>query len=119
MNHIFRNTRFTSAALSGLLLLVSAASAHARSVEMEVNGLVCAFCAQGIQKTLGKFPAADGVFVSLENRLVAVQLKDGQDIADEELKAAVTSAGYTTVKVERSDATLEQIRARVKEKTGD
>lgn len=87
--------------------------AQARSIELEVNGLVCAFCAQGIQKSLKKFPATEDVFVSLEHRLVAVQLKDGQDIEDAALQGAITDAGYTTIKIERSDTPLADIRARV------
>jgi copper chaperone CopZ len=95
------------------LLLVLSANARARSVEMEVNGLVCAFCAQGIQKAIRKFPATQDVFVNLEHRIVAVELKDGQDIPDEQLRGAVTDAGYATVRIERTQATLDDIRARV------
>ena len=104
-----------------LLLLGVASTAQARSVEMEVNGLVCAFCAQGIQKAIRKFPATQDVFVDLDHRVVAVQLKDGQDVSDEALRAAVTDAGYATVRIERSDATLDVIRARIKaqEPAGD
>jgi copper chaperone CopZ len=56
---------------------------HLRTVtaatnEMNVKGLVCAFCAQGIEKKLGKLPATADVVVSLEQRLVADALKDGQ-----------------------------------------
>lgn len=102
------------------LLLAFAGLAQARSIEVEVNGLVCAFCAQGIQKSLKKFPATEEVFVSLEHRLVAVQLKDGQDIADEALRTAITDAGYTTVNIQRSDTPLAAIRDRVKaEQPGD
>lgn len=102
-------------------LLVAVTTAQARSVEMEVNGLVCAFCAQGIQKAIRKFRATQDVFVSLEHRIVAVQLKDGQDIPDERLRAAVTDAGYSTVRIVRSDDSLEAIRARVRsqERGGD
>ncbi|MGH8516707.1 MAG: heavy-metal-associated domain-containing protein [Panacagrimonas sp.] len=104
-----------------LLSLLVASAAHARSVEMEVNGLVCAFCAQGIQKAIRKFPATQDVFVNLDHRVVAIQLKDGQDIPDGDLRAAVTDAGYSTVRIERSDATLDAIRARIKsqEPAGD
>ena len=98
------------------VLLAATTAAPARSVEMEVNGLVCAFCAQGIQKAIRKLPATQDVFVSLEHRIVAVQLKDGQDIPDEQLRGAVTDAGYATVRIERSDATLDAIRARVEAK---
>src|SRR5688500_10576039 len=95
-------------ALAGVSTLASA-----ETIEMDVNGLVCAFCAQGVEKTLKAFPAADGVFVSLEHRLVAVHLKDGQDIGDAALRKAITDAGYKLVASRRTEASLADIRARV------
>ncbi|WP_313912754.1 heavy-metal-associated domain-containing protein [Tahibacter sp.] len=100
-----------SIVLLGLLLSVAAS---ATTIEMEVNGLVCAFCAQGIEKTLKGFPATDAVLISLEHRLVAVALKDGTDIGDAELRRALTEAGYTVVGIRRTDASLETLRAGVK-----
>jgi len=85
----------------------------AKTIEMDVNGLVCAFCAQGIEKTLKGFPATEHVFVSLEHRIVAVELKDGQDIDDAALKEAITDAGYALVKIRRTDETIAAIRERV------
>ncbi len=105
-----KTTRFALLMLS----LLAAGAVQARSVEMEVNGLVCAFCAQGIQKAIRKLPGTQDVFVNLDHRVVAVQLKDGQDVPDEVLRAAVTDAGYSTVRIQRSDATLDAIRARIK-----
>ena len=72
-------------------LLAAANAASAKSIEMDVNGLVCAFCAQGISKTMKAFPAADGVYVSLEHRLVAVR---------------------------RTDESLEQVKARAAKRKG-
>jgi mercuric ion binding protein len=97
-----------------LLALIGFASvASAKTIEMDVNGLVCAFCAQGIEKTFKGFPATAGVFVSLEHRIVAVQLKDGQDISDAALTKAITDAGYKLVAIHRTDETLDAIRTRV------
>jgi mercuric ion binding protein len=96
-----------------LALLGFASIASARTIEMDINGLVCAFCAQGIEKTLKGFPATAGVFVSLEHRIVAVQLKDGQDIADAALTTAITNAGYKLVAIRRTDETLDALRERV------
>jgi mercuric ion binding protein len=87
--------------------------ASAKTIEMDVNGLVCAFCAQGISKTMKTFPASDGVLVSLEHRIVAVHLKDGQDIADAELRKAITNAGYKLVAVRRTEESLDDIKARI------
>lgn len=97
------------------LLVGFASIASAKTIEMDVNGLVCAFCAQGIEKTLKGFPATEGVFVSLEHRIVAVQLKDGQDIADTALTKAITDAGYKLVAIRRTDEPLNAVRARVKQ----
>ena len=94
------------------LLLSFSSMVSAKTIEMDVNGLVCAFCAQGIQKTLKAFPAAEAVYVSLENRIVAVQLKEGSDIDDATLRKAITDAGYTVVAIRRTDASLEDIRQR-------
>jgi len=99
--------------LAFLALAGASSFASAKTIEMDVNGLVCAFCAQGISKTMKSFPASDGVFVSLEHRLVAVHLKDGQDIADAQLRKAITDAGYKLVAVRRTEASLADIKARV------
>ena len=96
-----------------MLLLATSPLAAAKTVVMDVNGLVCAFCAQGIQKSMKAFPATAGVYVSLEHRIVAVQLKDGQDIADADLRKAITNAGYTLVKLRRTEQTLDQVKADV------
>ena len=82
---------------------------------MNVNGLVCAFCAQGIEKQLRKFPATDDVVVSLEQKLVAVALKDGQDIPDAELRRALTNAGYTVKGIQRTDTPIAELRERRKQ----
>ena len=36
------------------LAMLGAPSAYAATIEMNINGLVCAFCAQGIEKKLRK-----------------------------------------------------------------
>jgi copper chaperone CopZ len=97
------------------LLLLASASAQAATIEMNVNGLVCGFCAQGIAKQLRKFPATADVIVSLEHKLVAVALKDGQDISDTELRRALTNAGYTVKAIQRTETPLVELRERLKQ----
>lgn len=104
----------TAALVAACLSFTAAASGAPRTIEMKVDGLVCAFCAQGISKKLGKMDATQDVLVSLENGLVAVALKPGQDIADAELRSSLTDAGYTVKTIERKDEDLEQVRARLK-----
>jgi copper chaperone CopZ len=97
------------------LLILAASVARAATIEMNVNGLVCAFCAQGIEKKLRKLPATADVVVSLEQRLVAVALKDGQDIPDADLRNALKDAGYTVTAIQRTDTPIDAIRARLKQ----
>jgi len=101
------------AALATLVMGI-AITANAATIEMEVNGLVCAFCAQGIEKKLRAFPATSDVVVSLEERLVAVSTKEGQDIGDDELRRALTDAGYTVIGIRRADESIDAVRARLK-----
>src|ERR1700739_1148602 len=97
------------------LPLLASALAQGATIEMNVNGLVCAFCAQGIEKHLRKFPATADVVVSLEQKLVAVALKDGQDIPDAELRRALTNAGYTVRAIQRTKTSLAALRGRLKQ----
>lgn len=101
--------------LFGMFLLAVGVHASAETIEMKVNGLVCGFCAQGIEKTLRKNPATADVLVSLENRLVALSTKEGADIPNEELTKALTDAGYEVKEIERTSSSLDSLRARFKE----
>jgi copper chaperone CopZ len=102
-------------ALAVFLLTIAVTTGTAATIEMTVNGLVCAFCAQGIEKKLRKFPATDEVVVNLEHRLVAVALKDGQDISDTDLRKALTDAGYTVKAIARTETPIADVRDRLKQ----
>lgn len=103
-----------------LAVLVAAAAlslgAQAKTVKMEVNGMVCAFCAQGIDKKLRAMAPTRGVLVSLEHKVVAVELKDGQDIPDDTLRTTLKDAGYDVTSIARVDESVDTIRKAVKAK---
>lgn len=99
-----------------LVALLALSSAHAATIELTVNGLVCGFCAQGIEKTLRKNAATDDVFVSLENRLVAIATKPDTDIADDVLRKALQNAGYDVKAIARTDRSLQSLREQMKAK---
>jgi copper chaperone CopZ len=90
--------------------LLAGAAASAATIEMKVHGLVCGFCAQGIEKILRENPATDGVVVSLENKLVVVTTREGTDISDAVLTKAITEAGYSVKGITRTTRTLEEVR---------
>ena len=89
-------------------------TALADTIEMKVYGLVCAFCAQGIEKTLRRNPATEDVVVSLENKLVAISTKPGADIPDAALKQALTDSGYDVKGILRTQRSIAEIRAALK-----
>jgi copper chaperone CopZ len=98
-------------------LAFTSAIAAADTIEMKVYGLVCAFCAQGIEKTLRKNPATDDVVVSLEHQLVAISTHSGQDIPDADLTKALTDAGYDVKGISRTQRPMAEVRAGLKQAT--
>ena len=100
-----------------LTLALMSVDAVAGTIEMKVNGLVCSFCAQGIEKTLRRNPAVSDVVVSLEDRLVAVEVKPGQDISDQDLRKALTDSGYDVKEISRTQTSLSDVRERLKKPT--
>ena len=95
--------------IASALSLFSFAS-HATTIEMKVHGMVCGFCAQGIEKSLRKNNATADVFVSLENQLVAVTIRDNADIPDAQLREAIENAGYDLKSIARTQRPMSEIR---------
>ena len=106
------NRLLMALALAGTTTLSFAAT----SVKVSVNGMVCAFCAQGIEKRLSKMPATKAVYVDLKQKVVAVEAKDGQTLDAKAITAEITDAGYDVTKLETLDQSLGEIRASLKAK---
>ncbi|MGZ3694958.1 MAG: heavy-metal-associated domain-containing protein [Bdellovibrionota bacterium] len=85
-----------------MTLISAPAFASHKHVSATVKGMVCGFCAQGIEKKFKADPAVESVKVSLETKLVQLSLRDGQDITDEAVKKVLLDAGYNTDKIERN-----------------
>src|SRR3982751_4713325 len=56
-----------------VIALLADGAANAGTIEMKVFGMVCVFCAQGIESNLRKNSAVSDVQVSLEKQLVVVK----------------------------------------------
>lgn len=96
--------------------LAATAAQAATTTKLTVNGMVCAFCAQGIEKKLKAMPQTEAVYVNLADKIVAVQVKDGQTLDVDKVRAEVKDAGYDVVKVETVADTVEALRAAAKSK---
>ena len=83
----------------------------ANSIKATVNGMVCAYCAQGIEKRLSKMDATKAVFVDLKGKTVVVELKDGMSIDQKLLAAEISDAGYDVIKFEPVQKSVEEFKA--------
>lgn len=104
-----------------MLTAMSPAVFAVTTLKAEVNGMVCAFCAKGIEKKLKALPEGQAAFVDLKSRVVAFQLKDGQNLSDETFNKVIQDAGYSVSKVERVSQTVAEIQAQLQksEKAGN
>lgn len=71
---------------------------------IEVRGLVCSFCAYGVEKALGKIEGlddsefGDGVFVDIDRQQVVLALVPDGPLPLAEIHAGVVKAGYDPVR---------------------
>lgn len=68
--------------------------AYAETIKASVNGMVCAFCATGIEKTFKAQHEVSDVKVDLETKLVTITTKDGQTLDDAKVEKIIKDAGY-------------------------
>lgn len=78
-----------------LVTALAAGQAETTHVFVQVKGLSCPFCVQGLEKRLKKLEAVESVSTSLKNGEAAVQLKPGRTVTEGELRQAVKKAGFT------------------------
>jgi copper chaperone CopZ len=95
-------------ALASVASLAPAAAAE--TLKLTVNGMVCSFCAQGIERRLSALPQTEAVYVNLVKKVVAVQAKDGQSLDAARVRHEVKEAGYHVVRTETVDQTVAEMR---------
>lgn len=81
------------------------------SIHAEVKGMVCAFCAKGINKKLRELDSTQDVWVDLKSRMVVVELKDQKTMSLEAFTKLIKDAGYDLANVEYINKTLVEIKA--------
>ncbi len=87
--------------LALITLTLISGTAYGETIKATVNGLVCAFCATGIEKTFKAQPAVDNVKVDLENKLVTIDTKSLEKLDDATITKLLTDAGYTVTNITR------------------
>ena len=93
-----------------IAMVLFSLNSYALTQKIEVLGMVCAFCAQGIEKSFGSDQNVMDVFVSLENYFVAIESKDGKSIDEKLIRTIITDAGYDVQKIEVVSDSVSEIR---------
>lgn len=79
-----------------------------RIVDVKVQGMVCDFCAQGIQKTVGKRDEVKNVKVDLDNQLISVQMKPNKNIDDKVLSDLILGNGFSIISINRKECKTQE-----------
>jgi copper chaperone CopZ len=81
-----------------LLLLSCPFAAFAEEstvLEIDVRGMVCAFCVEGLRSNLLELPGVKDVRVSLKRSLARIEIGEGRALDLDELKQTIIDAGFT------------------------
>ena len=70
-------------------------------ISVNVNGMVCDFCAQSIEKVFMKREEVKGINVNLDNQKVIIYLQEAVNIEDAVIDTIFEDAGYTVEKINR------------------
>ncbi|NQZ53918.1 MAG: heavy-metal-associated domain-containing protein [Piscirickettsiaceae bacterium] len=71
---------------------------QARTVEIEVYGMTCAFCIDSLERKFGKMKTVSKVEISLKQKKIRLETDESMP-SIEIIKQTVLDAGFTPVKV--------------------
>jgi copper chaperone CopZ len=74
---------------------------RSETILVQVNGLVCDFCARALEKIFAKREEVASFSVDLTSKVMTLGLKPGQVLDDAAIAELVKKAGYNVVKIER------------------
>lgn len=90
---------------AAVLLVLIAAPVHAAhpggTIDVNVNGLVCDFCARALEKVFGKQEAVDTISVDLDTKVIKIHLKEGQSLDDAKITELIQDSGYNVEAIHR------------------
>jgi mercuric ion binding protein len=84
-------------------IAVTPLAAFATTMTAGISGLVCAFCAQSLEKVFKQQPEVADIKVDLDSATMKLTFKDGKSLSEDKVKKLVLDAGYvvTETKVEK------------------
>jgi copper chaperone CopZ len=85
------------------MLALITSSASAETIKAAVNGMVCSFCATGIEKTFMKETPVASIDVDLDKKLVTITTKPNQTLDDAKITTLINNAGYSVTSITREE----------------
>ena len=73
------------------------------SVNVDVNGMVCDFCARALEKVFSKKQEVAKIDVDLNNGKISINFHHGYSLDDSLIQKLVTNSGYDVVKINRCE----------------
>jgi len=80
---------------------VFSTSLFADTLKVDINGMVCAFCANGVEKKFKKMKSVKKIDVNLENKVVTIEFAGEIPLSDLEITKLITGAGYQVAGIKR------------------
>ena len=74
---------------------------HMRKVRLTISGMHCASCGNNIERSLKNIKGVKEVSVSIMLKKSIVEVEDS--VSDDDLKKAVSRAGYSVVGIEKAN----------------
>ena len=71
---------------------------------ISINGMVCSFCAQGLETRLKAVPGTESVQIDLSKGMVMITARPGATLDAATLKKAIRDAGYDVRRIEGPSA---------------
>ncbi|PCI21893.1 MAG: hypothetical protein COB62_02345 [Piscirickettsiaceae bacterium] len=76
-----------------------AADANSQIIEINIKGMACPFCQDGLSRKLNALPAVKTVEVSLKLKKARIVLKKDQTLEEDELRQTIIDSGFTPGKM--------------------
>jgi cation transport ATPase len=102
--------------LTCLFLLFISLHSLAATQRVEIMGMVCAFCAQGIEKSFQTIEDVGDFYINIDNYFFVIESTSEKGIPDEMIKNIVVDAGYDVKKIELINESVKNVRAQYEKK---
>jgi copper chaperone CopZ len=105
MNYLYLTTLcFILLPISGLAKREKAPVVLPKEVKIKVKGVVCSFCAYGVEKSLSQLTFIDknkfsskGVFIDIKKQMVLIAVEKGKKVKLQSILKAIEKSGYDAI----------------------